>query len=302
MQTDISFVITGGLSLLTCFLVQVWCDRLRHHSYRKLLEPLVVSFGDQQLLRGLSLSIATLFFSSACTIDAYRYNVLAYLLMMAIVSHMSSVLVLRSYVEGQIMLSCVRFILVATQMILAGYIFSSRVSDTFPTGIPNASEGNNTTMVLPAVCFERPGSKPYTALQDIPHHHDKDSAALTMYIMLFIFYGINLIITTAHVITYYRFPEYTWQRLRKKEEAAKKGSWFWWMGTFRGLILLGAAVFYIWAVIKMYQLKHWMTNSGWMVGLNLQNDNQWTFGQLLSALLLAAAPMAVLGAWSGKFY
>jgi len=294
--TDISFVITGGFSLLTCFLVQVWCDRLRHHSYRKLLEPLVISFGDQQILRGLSLSIATLFFSSACTIDAYRYNVLAYLLMMAIVSHMSSVLVLRSYVQGQVVLSCVRFFLVLAQMIFAGYIFSSRVSDTFPTAVP--SEGHNTTMVLPAVCFEHPGSEPYSALEDIPKSHTKDSAALTMYIMLFVFYGINLIITSAHVITYLRFPEYTWQKLHKKEEKAKVGSWFWWMGTFRGLVLLAATVIYIWAVIKMYELKHWMTNSGWMVGINLQNDNQWTFAQLLSALLLAAAPMAVLGAWS----
>ncbi|KUJ18650.1 uncharacterized protein LY89DRAFT_501176 [Mollisia scopiformis] len=252
--TDISFVLTAGLSLITCLLVQVWCDRLRHHSWRKLLEPLVVSFGDQQLLRGLSLSIATLFFSSACTIDAYRYNVLAYLLMMAIVSHMSSVLVLRSYVNGQIVLSCVRFVLVAAQMIFAGYLYSSRVSNTFPTGIPSPNSGHNTTMVLPAVCFEHPFSEPYSALEDIPKSHTKDSAALTMYIMLFVFYGINLIITAAHVITYLRFPQWTWERQHQKEERAAAGSWWWWMGSLRGLVLLGAMIMYIWAVIKIGRL------------------------------------------------
>jgi hypothetical protein len=279
--------------------VQVWCDRLRHHTYRKLLEPLVVSFGDQQLLRGMSLSIATLYSSSACTIDAYRYNILAYLLMMAIVSHMSSVLVLRSYVQGQIMLSCVRFALVLAQMIFVGYIYSSRVTDTFPTGVP--SQGHNTTMILPAVCFEHPDSEPYSAFEDISHSHGKDGAALTMYIMLFVFYGINLIITSAHVITYLKFEEYTWQEQHKKEEAAKVWSWFWWMGTLRGFILLGANIMFVWALVRMYQLRDWMNSSGWMSPQNLQADNEWTFGQLLSAFMLAAAPMAVLGAWSGTF-
>ncbi|KAF8848435.1 hypothetical protein BDZ45DRAFT_283548 [Acephala macrosclerotiorum] len=296
--TDISFVLTAGLSLFACGLVQLFCDRLRHHSYRKLLEPLVVSFGDQQILRGLSLSIATVFSSSACTIDAYRYNVLSYLLMMTIVSHMSSVLVLRSYVNGQIFLSCIRFFLVLAQMLFVGFIFSTRVTDTFPTGIPNIDEAHNTTLVLPAVCFEHRGSKPYSGLEDVPKSHTKDSAALTMYIILFIFYGINLVITAAHVFTYCVKPKRTWEVLHKEEERAKMWSWFWYMGIFRGLILLSAWIIWIWSVIKMYELKHWMTHSGWMSGVNLQNDNQWTFGQLLSILLLAAAPMTVLDAWA----
>ena len=259
----------------------------------------MVSFGDQQLLRGLSLSVATLFSSSACTIDAYRYNVLAYLLMMTIVSHMSSVLVNRSYVEGQIMLSCVRFGLVLAQMIFAGYIYSSRVTDTFPTGVP--SQGHNTTMVLPAVCFEYPDAEPYSAFADLPHSHSKDGAALTMYIMLFVFYGINLLITTAHVITYLEWPKFTWKYLHHNEERAERYSRFWWMGVCRGLLLLGANSMFVWALVRMYQLKHWMTNSGWMSPLNLQADNEWNFGQLLSVFMLAAAPMAVLEAWSGNY-
>jgi hypothetical protein len=168
LQTNISFVLTADLSLLTCGLVQLFCDRLRHHTWRKLLEPLVVSFGDQQILRDLSLSIANLYSSSACTVDAYRYNVLCYLLLMTIVSHLSSVLVLRSYKHGQILLSCVRFVLVFAQIFFVGIIFSSRVTHVFPTGIPTLSELQNTTMVRPAVCFEHGSSEPYTGLEDIP--------------------------------------------------------------------------------------------------------------------------------------
>jgi hypothetical protein len=298
-QTDISFVLTAGLSLLTCGLVQLVCDRLRNHTWRKLLEPLVVSFSDQQIIRGLSMSIATLYSSSACTIDAYRYNILCYLLLMTIVSHLSSILVLRSYVTGQIFLSCVRFGLVFAQIFFVGIIFSSRVTNGFPTGVPNANESNITTLVLPAVCFEQPSSKPYTGLEDIPKSHAKDSATFTPYILLAIFYAINIIITGAHVFTYLFNKERAWE-LRREEKIAPRGTWFWWLGIIRGLILFGAWMIWIWAVIKMYQLKGWMTASGWMSNENMQGDNEWTFGQLISILLLGAAPLTVLNAWSGS--
>jgi hypothetical protein len=263
-----------------------------------LLEPLVVSFSDQQIIRGLSLSIATLYSSSACTLDAYRYNILCYLLLMTIISHLSSILVLRSYDTGQILLPCIRFALIFAQIFFVGILFSSRVTDGFPTGIPNASEANTTGLVLPAVCFEQPNSKPYTGLEDIPKSHAKDSASFTPYIILAIFYAINIIITSAHVFTYLFNKNRTW-KLRHEEKIAPAWSWFWWLGFLRGLILLGAWVIWIWAVIKAYQLKIWMTTSGWMSNENLQADNEWTFGQLISILLLGAAPLTVLNAWSG---
>jgi hypothetical protein len=118
-----------------------------------------------------------------------------------------------------------------------------------------------------------------------------------MYIILLIFYGINIIITIVHVFTYLFNKQRTWE-VRHKETVAAKWTWFWWLGIMRGLVLLGAWIIWIWSVIKMYELKTWMTGSGWMSGANLENDNQWTFGQLLSVLLLAAAPMTLLDCWS----
>lgn len=67
----------------------------------------------------------------------------------------------------------------------------------------------------------------------------------------------------------------------------------------RGLILLSAWIIWVWAVVKMYKLRAWIDGSGWMSGADLMNDSQWTFGQLLSVLLLAAAPMSFANAWSG---
>lgn len=93
----------------------------------------MVSFSDQQIVRGLAISIATLYTESSCTVDAYRYNILCYLLLMSIVSHLSSILVLRSYVNGLKTLSVVRFSMAFAQIFFAGIIFSSRVTDFFPT-------------------------------------------------------------------------------------------------------------------------------------------------------------------------
>ncbi|KAL2064497.1 hypothetical protein VTL71DRAFT_4991 [Oculimacula yallundae] len=289
--TDISFVLTAGLSLLSCGFVQLFCDRLRFHKLRWFLEPLVVSFSDQQIIRGLSMSIATLYTSSACTVDAYRYNILCYLILMTIVSHLSSILVLRSYVNGQKTLSIVRFVLVFTQIFFAGIIFSSRVTDDFPTGV-------NTNLVLPAVCFQLPNAKPYSGLEEIPGPHHRDVAAFSSYIVLAVFYAINIAFSIAHILTHYFRPGSTWE-MRSQEDRAKTGTWFWWLGLMRGLILLGAWGIWVWSVYELYHLREWMNASGWMSAQRLQEDNQWTFGQLLSVFILGAAPLSVLNAWNG---
>lgn len=38
-----------------------------------------------------------------------------------------------------------------------------------------------------------------------------------------------------------------------------------------------------------------------MSSQRLQEDNQWTLGQLLSDIILGAAPLSVLNAWKGMF-
>jgi hypothetical protein len=50
----------------------------------------------------------------------------------------------------------------------------------------------------------------------------------------------------------------------------------------------------------LYQFKDWMNKSGWMFPRTLQEENGWTFGQLLSLLLLGAAPLSLVNAWSGE--
>jgi len=48
----------------------------------------------------------------------------------------------------------------------------------------------------------------------------------------------------------------------------------------------------------MVMLRQWMDRSGWMSASALVDDSEMTFGQLISVLLLGAAPLSVANAWS----
>jgi hypothetical protein len=147
-------------------------------------------------------SIATLYTSGACTVDAYRYDVICYLILMTIVSHLSAVLVLRSYTSGQVALAVFRFGLVFAQVFFAGFVFSARLTSSFPTGKPPEALVRNTTLVLPAVYFMLPNPTTYFSLEQIPSHAHKDVAAFSSYIITAIFYGGYIIYTISHVLTH----------------------------------------------------------------------------------------------------
>jgi hypothetical protein len=298
-QTDISFVLTAGLSLFVCSCVQIICDRFRHHQWRRFFEPLVISFSDQQIVRGLSLSVATLYTSAACTLDAYRYDMICYLILMTIVSHLSAVLVLRSYTSGYKILALLRFGLVGCQIVFAGLVFSSRLTPSFPTGIPSADNAKNTTLVLPAVCFALVDAKSYSGLEDIPKDNHKDIAGFASYIIMAVFYFISIIFTFAHIFTFY-FMHGSSKEVRDMEDRAAKWTWFWWLGLIRGAILLAAWIIWGWAVAQLYLFRGWMNSSGWMGQQDRLAEDGWTFGQLLSVFLLAAAPLSVMNAWNGE--
>jgi hypothetical protein len=219
-------------------------------------------------------------------------------MVMSITSHLSSVLVLRSYTNGQKVVAVFRFALVFIQIFFAGIIFSSRITGDFPTGIPSQELKANTTLVLPAVCFQLPDTKPYDGLKDIPKSHKSDYTSFIPYIVLAAFYLVTLGFTAIHIITHYMSPGSSWQK-RQTEKLAPKFTWFWWLGAVRGIILGGAWIIWGWSVVKLYQLRKWMNGSGWLGDRGLMEDGEWTFGQLLSVFLMGAAALSLANAWSG---
>lgn len=259
----------------------------------------MISFSDQQIVRGVSLSIATLYTSAACNLDAYRYDITCYLLLMTIVSHLSAELIRRSHTSGYKILSLVRFGLIGCQVVFAGQVFSTRLTPNFPTSIPSADQVKNTTLVLPAVCFDLLDAKSYSGLEDVTKN-TRDIAGFSSYIIMAVFYSISIIFTLAHVLTHYLKPGSS-KEVRDMEDRAAKGTWFWWLGVVRGAILLAAWIIWAWAVAMLYKFRGWMNSSGWMGEQAALEEEGWTFGQLMSVLLMMAAPLSVMNAWSGKF-
>jgi hypothetical protein len=266
---------------------------------RRFFEPLVISFSDQQIVRGISLSVATLYTSAACTLDAYRYDIICYLLLMTIVSHLSAELARRSYTRGHKILAVIRFSLIGCQVVFAGLVFSSRLTPNFPTGIPSADQVKNTTLVLPAVCFDLANAKSYSGLEDVGKGNTKDIGGFSSYIIIAIFYFISIIFTLAHAFTTYFKPGSS-KQVRDMEDRAPRGTWFWWLGVVRGVILLAAWIIWAWTVAKLYQFRGWMNSSGWLGEQAVIEEEGFTFGQLMSVLLMMGAPLSLMNAWSGK--
>ncbi len=268
----------------------------------------MTSFSDQQIIRGLAMSISALYTSTACTIDAYRYDITCNLLLTTIVSHLSTVLVLRSFTTGQKLLALIRFNLPGCQTIFAGLISSGRLTTSFPTSLPNTNTSTNitstltstntTTLVLPAVCFQLQDAKPYSGIQDLHTNNHKDLTGFTTYIIIATFYFITVLFTLAHMFTHYFLPG-TSKEVRDQEDLARRWTWFWWLGLIRAGILLAAWIIWAWSVAQLYQFRQWMMRSGWLGEEGVLLEDGWTFGQLLSVLMMAAAPLSVLTAWSG---
>lgn len=219
---------------------------------------------------------------------------------MTIVSHLSAELARRSHTNGYKVLAVLRFGLIGCQVVLAGLVFSSRLTPNFPTGIPSADQVKNTTLVLPAVCFDLVDAKSYSGLEDVVKDNSKDIAGFSSYIIMAVFYFISTIFTLAHVLTHYFKPGSS-KEVRDMEDRAPRGTWFWWLGLVRGAILLAAWIIWAWAVAKLYLFRGWMNGSGWLGEQAALEEEGWTFGQLMSVLLMMAAPLSVMNAWSSKY-
>jgi len=217
---------------------------------------------------------------------------------MTIVSHLSAELARRSYTNGYKILAVLRFGLIGCQVVLAGLVFSSRLTPNFPTAIPSADQVRNTTLVLPAVCFDLVNAKSYSGLEDI-EKGSKDIGGFSSYIVMAIFYFISIIFTLAYFLTHY-FKLGTPKQVRDLEDRAPQWTWFWWLGLVRGAILLAAWIIWAWAVARLYQFRGWMNGSGWLGEQAAIEEEGWTFGQLMSVLLMMAAPLSVMNALSSK--
>jgi hypothetical protein len=195
-KVDLAFAITSILSLICSGTILVFCDYKRKASWRKLLEPAALSFSDQQIVTGIALSVSTMYFETICEISAYHYNIVCFLVLLSIVSHLVGIVGLRGYTTKRPQwLGIIRMLLIAVQVFLVFRLFSGRSSSLFPIYPP--ADSNLTSLVLPFVCFQDLNE---TLLYEVDPKHTSEGLVLLGF--LAVFYAIILLLAEVSKLSF----------------------------------------------------------------------------------------------------
>lgn len=114
------------------------------------LERLINAFSDQQSVAGLSLLVVA--GHDGCQISAYVYNVVCFLIVMSLITHLNALTNTRNWFESEhtkrgLLMGIFKLFPILTTVIMAGIMLGARNSPNFPV---NASE----YVRLKACCFE----------------------------------------------------------------------------------------------------------------------------------------------------
>ena len=252
---------------------------------RKILEAVILSFSDQQMITGLSLVIATRWYMG-CTISAYHYDIVCNLVLMSVVTHLCAVTFITPYFQ-HLGLGLCRIVLILLTFLFAGFMFAERNNTSFPTGKPSYAPTNSThvpNLIAPAACFvsgniniTNQAEKTFMIMKGSSH-----VSGFPEYIILLVFTLLSLGVAAIYsCVTPEKSPRIMW--------------WLWW---FRVPLLLAAWAIAIATTSEFWLMRIWMHDSIWPAD-NAEYD--WTFGQFLPLLLMMLAGLAFVEAFSGKY-
>ena len=253
---------------------------------RKILEAVILSFSDQQIVTGLSMLIATRFYLG-CSISAYHYDIVCNLVLMSVITHLCSITYITPYLHRQALaLGVARVLLIGLTFLFAAFMFAERDNHNFPTGKPSYAPTNSTQipkLIAPAACFVS-GNNNITnwIKQDIKILEGSNHVSgFTQYVILILCTVVNFSVAAIYSrVT----PEKHPRTMR-------------WLRRARVPLLIGAWVFTLAATVEFMNMRAWMHESIWPADAG---EYEWTFGQFLPLLLMMLAGLAILEAFSGK--
>lgn len=256
---------------------------------RRILEVVVLSFSDQQLITGLAMLIAVHFYLG-CSISAYHYDIVCNLILMSLVTHLASLAVISRYFSNWL-LGPLRVILIIFAFGLTGVMFAERDNTRFPTGVPKASATSNMTaplLLAAAACFtsENINITDQFATQLDIFEGATQVSGLAEYAVLFVITIFGLIMAVSQSIVTSSSRSRIHLRARQ------------WIFVFRLILLVGAWGIAIAAYLKFDSLRKWLAASPWPSD---DAEHRWDFGQLVPCFLLLLAPLAFFEACGGIF-
>ena len=249
-----------------------------------MLQAVVLSFSDQQMVTGLSLVITTRFYVG-CSISAYHYDIVCNLVLMSVVTHLCSITFITPYFH-HIGLGVARIVLILLTFSFAVYMLAERNNPSFPTGKPNYAPTNSTRIpyfTAPAACFmsgniniTNHAEKTFIVLKGSSH-----VSGFIEYVIFFIFAPFSLVLAIIYSCV-------------TPEKRPKLMCVLWW---FRMPILVGAWVITIATMHEFWSMRAWMHKSKWPADTA---EYDWTFGQFLPLLLMMLSGLAFIKAFYGK--
>jgi hypothetical protein len=236
----------------------------------------------------------------ACSVSAYHYNIVCSLVFLSILAHLAGIIGIRGYTTKQPRwVGYLRAILILLQFLLAVRLLLGRITSNFPTGAPDVtfhSSNNLTRLVLPVACFQSPNST-IQAEENALTSSERDGVnGGTLLGLLFIFYAAMLALAEVAWFSYLKQQNSNGgddaESGPSEGDRPAKGSLRYVLGWVRGAVLLAASIAAGYVTYQMFKLRTWMDDSHWLGEHNEEND--WTFGQILPMLILLFAFLAIV--------
>ncbi|KAK6358802.1 hypothetical protein TWF730_008121 [Orbilia blumenaviensis] len=282
------------------------------------VQDLVLSLSDQQIVTGLALSIFTLFSQGGCDLSAYHYNIVANLILITICTHVCSIMVLPEYFRN-VVLGALRILAIALIVGFSGFLFSnqktvSALQVTFPTAVPPIPKPDTTTidlaeigLLVPAICYQVDNSllrDNIKALVENPEFKDLGGSlagivkgralnGYSQWILLTLLYVIAVILAIIQRIFRLDAGDSGWRRFLRK---------LIWLPRF---LAIGIGC---WAAVSSFiyvrRMRDWLNKSEWWTpdddDKNPENDILG-FGQLIPIFMLALLVVAGLESMQNRW-
>jgi len=255
----------------------------------KTLRNLVLGFSDQQLVTGFALLLVSFAHFQDGQISIYHFNLVSDMAWYASNTHLITLTVLAEYLKANPVVRTWRLL---TILGMGGLLFAATIL--------SSNESWTGALNCPAVCLAQQMNLNPTLF---------DPAALLSIIIFIMGYMINIIplFDTSRVwlAELRRFIESVYKRTNPSFRVGRTIHQI--LGKSTSRIhefigsTIGAMIFHtVWFIIGIFQLLSDRIKGQYVLGAD-QNENTWSFGQLLSLLLIVLNVFAAVEIYCGTF-
>ncbi|KAH6974216.1 hypothetical protein BKA56DRAFT_93221 [Ilyonectria sp. MPI-CAGE-AT-0026] len=243
---------------------------------RHIAEAMLLTLSDQQLVIAPATLITAGLEINWCTLSAYHMNIVCYTAVLAIVTHLGSLVTQSHYFQYRAV-GTFRAIMILITVVLTALFANKRTSKYFP--VTNDSQ----LQAAPAACLVNNNSTLWDNLTDGDKEVVTNSGVIEFYFLL-ASYILALIIAAVHSRHIVH---------KGRHVGRQRVSW-----VFCVAVILICVIILCMTLYRLVNLRNWMIKDSELL-TDGDTENEWGFGQLLPIFLFGVMTLyAVLGAFS----